>query len=63
MKGGDNVIDVTDIIKSDAVIDASQVLMEIAEWADSLTGDLMDDVVLHTLESVVDIIIDNCEVK
>lgn len=54
------MVDVTELIKSDARVDAAVVLQELVTWADSLTGDLLDDVVYNTLESVVDIIIDNC---
>lgn len=55
------MIDITDLIKSDPKVDGAMVLREIYAWADSLTGDFGDDIVLNTLEGVVDIIIDNCE--
>ena len=48
------------LAKSEPEVDVVPLIEEIMVWADSLTGDIMDDVVYNTLESVVDIIIDHC---
>lgn len=47
------------LIMQDPDVDIISVLQELITWEDSLCGDMFDNTVAHTLESVIDIIIDN----
>lgn len=47
------------LIMQDPDVDIISVLQELITWEDSLCGDMFDNTVVNTLESVIDIIIDN----
>lgn len=62
-KGGDLMIRrevVDDLAKVNPVVEVVPILEELLTWQNSLLGDSMDDIVNSTLESVIDIILDNC---
>lgn len=62
-KGGDLMIRrevVDDLAKVNPVVEVVPILEELLKWQNSLLGDSMDDIVNSTLESVIDITLDNC---
>ena len=50
-----------DIIMSNLKIDVSPVLEELIVWENSLDNDPYDDTILHTIETFIDILVDNCQ--
>lgn len=55
------MLDFSDIYKSEVKADAGAILGEIEAWANSLSDSFEDKIVYDALETVTDIIIDNCE--
>ena len=41
--------------------DAQQVIKELVQWQGELDSSVIDSIIYNTLDTVIDIIIDNCE--
>ena len=53
--------DITKMVDADAQINVAQLFSQIEKWIDELEEDPIDDIIYTTLESVVDLVLENCE--
>lgn len=53
--------DITKMVDADAQVNVAQLFSKIEKWIDELEEDPIDDIIYTTLESVVDLVLENCE--
>ena len=53
--------DITKMVDTDVQVNVSQLFSQIEKWIDELEEDPIDDIIYTTLESVVDLVLENCE--